>query len=80
MNVNHPSGNIKETIGFMNLEFMGKVRASDMNLYITDKESAFNTKALFKITQKESIELKVPKIKSQGLQTEKRKVKLEKPK
>lgn len=50
MNVSHPSGNIKETIGFMNLEFMGKVRASDTNLYITDKESAFNTKALFKIT------------------------------
>lgn len=64
MIVNHPSGNVKEMIGFMNLEFMRKIRANDMNLYITDEEGVFNTKALFKITWKESIELKVPKIKS----------------
>lgn len=50
MIVNHLSENIKETIGFMNLEFMGKFRASDMNLYIIGKEGVFNTKALFMVT------------------------------
>lgn len=52
------SGNIKETIGCVSLEFTGETRSNDMNLDITGKEIKFNMKALFKITWKGSVELK----------------------
>lgn len=59
-----PSGNIKETVGFMSLELRGETRTSEMNLDITAKKSYFTLRPCLRSPRKK-VELKQgPKIES----------------